>query len=372
MSTAADVQALLRFLSKDAKLPLATAISKVKELQQAELGSPHSISKSTLQDLQKVFSDEKLAKQVFNAAKRLSKKRTSSVLEDAPSISAAKKSRTPATEPGTPAALEESLELPTPCLDEGTIRTAVVITNRAPLVLAFAVQLLKYTMPEQPLSSRLSLAQAVVSVNSRSKAVNIGLESGKSAEDEGWGEGQPIVRIMGREIRVMKRWGYEWEKQGSDKDASASDSQQPVQGNAQPLYEQEPPLWGLDLEALRRKNGPSHHAHSAVGGLPIYTAQSARSYLLRSFDSVPAKEEKKPAKKQSGVSKQGEKDRNLGMLLGALDLLYQSWAQTLEKQELDKRAWGWYVAVRPEVATGAAGWGEKSQVKLSKILDLRR
>lgn len=318
--------------------------------------------------MQKVLPEEKLAKQVFNASKRVSKKRASTASDDTPNTQAPKKSRISTTEPGTPAAFEESLELPEPCHEEEKIRKATLVTNRAPLVLAFAVQLLKYTMSDQPLSSRLSLAQAVVSMNSRSKAVSVGLESGKSAEDEGWGEGQPTVKILGREIRVMKRWGYEWKEK---EEPSEPDSQQTLQGDAEPRHE-ETPLWGLDLEALRNKNGSSHHVQSATNGLPIYTAQSARSYLLRSFDSVLADEQKRPAKKQSTTAKQGEKDRNLGLLLGALDLLYQSWSQVLGKEELDRRAWGWYVAVRPEVATGAAGWGEKNQVKLSSILDLRR
>lgn len=102
----------------------------------------------------------------------------------------------------TPAATEASLELPTSSLQSADLDPVCLHTNRAPLVLAFAVTLLKYTMQSQPLSSRLSLAQAVVSVNSRSKAVSLGIEKGNSAEDEGWGQGQPKVRVMGREIRV--------------------------------------------------------------------------------------------------------------------------------------------------------------------------
>lgn len=44
MSTATDIQALLRFLSKDAKVPLATALGKVKGLQQAGLGRYDAIN----------------------------------------------------------------------------------------------------------------------------------------------------------------------------------------------------------------------------------------------------------------------------------------------------------------------------------------
>ena len=37
MASAAEIQALLRFLSQDAKVPLPTAMSKVKELHKAAL-----------------------------------------------------------------------------------------------------------------------------------------------------------------------------------------------------------------------------------------------------------------------------------------------------------------------------------------------
>jgi hypothetical protein len=39
MATAGQVQELLRFLSKDAKLPLATALSKINQLKKAELST---------------------------------------------------------------------------------------------------------------------------------------------------------------------------------------------------------------------------------------------------------------------------------------------------------------------------------------------
>lgn len=37
MAGTVDLQQLLRFLTKDAKLPLATAMTKVNDLQQAQL-----------------------------------------------------------------------------------------------------------------------------------------------------------------------------------------------------------------------------------------------------------------------------------------------------------------------------------------------
>jgi len=39
MTSAQDVQILLRFLSQDAKIPLAQALSKIKDLQAASLNT---------------------------------------------------------------------------------------------------------------------------------------------------------------------------------------------------------------------------------------------------------------------------------------------------------------------------------------------
>lgn len=232
-------------------------------------------------------------------------------------------------------------------------------------------------MPGQPLSSRLSLAQAVVSVNSRSKAISLGIEKGNNAQDEGWGQGQPTIRIMGREIRVMKRWGYEW-KQESKEETIKSEESHSVDSQVTLKQEEntndEPALWGLDLEALRSSNGPlvSAAQGSSGSGLPIYNAQPARAYLLKSFASAPLSTEEATSKKKSPAAMKIEKDRNLAKLFQALDLLYASWAHALNREELDRRAWSWYVAVRPEVQSGVAGWGGKGEVKLKQILDMRR
>jgi hypothetical protein len=274
----------------------------------------------------------------------------------------------------SPAAIEASLALPTTDADEEELAKTVLLTNRAPVVLAFAVTLLKYTMPQQPLSSRLSLAQAVVSLNSRSKAVSIGLESGKSAEEEGWGQGQPVVRVMGREVRCLKRWGYEWRNKDHEAPEDSQATVQADESNEHSTEEQEPALWGLDLEALRSSNGPlTAGAHSTGNDLPIYTAQSARAYLLKAFASPEQKPQNgSPPKKKSLAAVALEKEQNLAKLLKALDLLYESWAGTLDKSELDRRAWSWYLQVRPDVQHGVSGWGEKSSMKLGDILKSRR
>lgn len=452
----------------------------------------------------------------------------------------------------SPAELEASLALPVN-MDEELISQTVLQTNRAPLVLAFAVELLRYTMPEQPPSSRLSLAQAVVSANSRSKAVSLGLEKGVAAEDEGWGTGQPKVRIMGRDVAVLKRGGYEWkgeeevgtvdgpsESTATTAEASSTPTFQPetqpqnptqttitsyltspspstVQTpssktpqwltatpvhlkkstflahacslpshssspstlltallNANPnlrsathnawAYRSTHPntgaisessyddgetgagslllrimrelgasdtfvvmtrwyggimlgpdrwrlmrnvvvqalsergrktgnevvvdgeaVWGLDLEGMRSKSnsygnggGGRERDMTSVIGTSIHAPQAARAYLLKSFASAPVTSgAEPPATKKSTAKKsvkalEEEKEENLGLLLGALRLLYDSWADHLSPAELDRRAWSWYIAVRPEVDSGPAGWGAKGTLKLEDILNLRR
>ncbi|KAF2852347.1 hypothetical protein T440DRAFT_421251 [Plenodomus tracheiphilus IPT5] len=388
MSSTESVQTLLRFLSQDAKLPLAQALPKVKNLQAASLTTASDLSKASFSTLTAIFADEKVARQVLNAAKRVCKKRsasdtltseTSSPLSQ-PAPPSSKKHKPLSKQPSNDSNLETSLALPAPELDEEKLKAIVLFTNRAPLVLAFALVLTKFSMPEQPLSSRLSLAQAVTSMNSKSKAVSIGIETGRVAEDEGWGVGQPIVRVMTRDIRVMRRWGYN----GNSVVESSTSTRGPVEeedtgtsnqdtgvGDPKPT---EQALWAIDLEALRKANY-SVSESSSGGQLPIYKPQAARSYLLKAFESpkVPAEitEEGGTSAKRTAATISAKKERNLALLLGALELLFRSWA-SLSKEELDRKAWGWYVRVRPDVAHGPAGWGGKGNVKLSDILELRR
>ena len=304
----------------------------------------------------------------MSAAKKVTKKRGRDPDEASSEPPPKLRKTVDAGDTATPAAIEESLALPDSNADENELAKTVLYTNRAPLVLAFATKLLEFTMPSQPLSSRLSLAQAVVSVNAKTKALSLGIEKGTSAEDDGWGQGQPKIRVMGRDIRVMKRWGYDWTGNPKAESSDALDSQRTLKQEGK--IDDEPALWGLDLEALRSSNGPLvSGAHSS--SLPIYTAQSARAYLLKSFASIASPTDESSPKKRSAAVLKADKERNLGLLLRALSLVFESWA-VLSREELDRRCWTWYVAVRPEVEHGAAGWGGKGEVKLSQILDLRR
>lgn len=242
------------------------------------------------------------------------------------------------------------------------------------MVLAFAVALLKFTMPSQPLSSRLSLAQAIVSANSQTKARSLGLETGKSAEEEGWTQGQPKAKILGREIAVMKRVG--WKADAED----AGDSKRGLDDN-QKAADQEDGMafWGLDLEALRRSNEPlaAGKSNSERTGLPIYRPEAARSYLLKSFSFKAGQSEAEaaasPPRNQPLLAPTAaSSEEAAGALLKVLDLVYDSWAGTLPVDELDRRAWAWYLRVRPDVAPGRAGWGQRGSVRLADVLRLKR
>ena len=357
--------------------------------------SPALLAKVSITSIESIFSDEKIAKQILAAAKRVSKKRPADGSAPAPS----KRQKADPNDSTSPAEIERSLILPISDADEAAMCAMSVCTNRAPLVLAFAVIVLQYTMPNQPLSSRLSLAQALVSANSRTKAINIGLEKGPNAEDEGYGQGQPSVHVMGREIRVLRRWGYD-PKEGDvvatkTESSKSEDSQTQAQedlgspstikqesSTAANAEDPEPALWGLDLEALRKSNSSAAspaRMNKSSSGMPIHNATPARAYLLRSFltpesEEVTKKPDKdhKPEKKKTTAQLTAEKERNAAHVLRAIDLLCQSWAGVLRADELDRRSWSWYVHVRPEVQDGISGWGGKGVVKLEEILKLRR
>ncbi|CAK7224225.1 hypothetical protein SCUCBS95973_005444 [Sporothrix curviconia] len=587
-----DLQELLRLLTTTRKLPILQAMTQVKALQAANLRSIQQIAEAPLDAVQAAVKDAAGAKSLQTSCKTALKrmaaggsasgiKRGAASSAGSQAASSAKRAKqldgTAAAastggllgpEPMTAAELERSLELPifVPVIDEDEERMAatVLMTNRAPLVLAFAVELLRYTMPEQPVSSRLSLGQAVVSANSRSKATSLGMDwaRGPSADEAGWGQGQPRVRILGREVAVLKRSGYTWkgdEKEEEEGDGKAKehdhgasirkgvengkeketqpeatlandDGPQPIRLLSQPaagvwstsqtislkhstfvasattiteagqraglirsLMEAQPGLlsathnawayrvrgtgdyshnvrqdsyddgetgcgdlmlrvlqelgavdtlvvltrwfggtmlgpdrwrlmrncvtgvmaerlrrtgsnvslggeavWGLDLEAMREQqasnagDGNSASARfkhgsgsglTTVVGMPIHRPEGAKHYLLRSFLSV---EEPAPAgddgaqpptptkKKKTVKAMDAEKEENLSLLLGALRVVFDSWADHLSAAELDRRAWSWYVAVRPDVDSGPSGWGAKGAVKLKDILALRR
>ncbi|KAI3321107.1 hypothetical protein HD806DRAFT_213124 [Xylariaceae sp. AK1471] len=557
MAAQQDLQDLIRLMTVGMKVSMKDALSRVKSLQIKNLRSVQQIAECPLSEVQSALSDAKAARSLQNACKARMKNSTvpSASKRSGSDLTANTKRLKSSNDTGylagqdlvDPRDYEASLELPVET-DEEVVANAILVTNRAPLVLAFAVELLRYTMPEQPPSSRLSLAQAVVSANSRSKAVSMGLEKGLSADDEGWGHGQPRVRVMGREVAVLKRSGYEWKGEEEVREASnppdnlkapssASETgisqdrgshtarswstSQPItlkqstfvvrataltdpsqrQSVLQSLFATIPTLqtathnawayrvkvpthlfnattikeesfddgesgcgsfllknmqemnaidtlvvmtrwyggimlgpdrwrimrnclrdalserlrvtgeqatlggeavWGLDLEAMKNKVGSAGSASSrsyeaGVIGMPIHRPEAAKAYLFKSFatrieaakdeegsrgpntndeqDAPPprkASTSKATPKRKTAKAMELEKEENVARLIGAIRLLYESWADHLSASDLDRRAWNWYVAVRPDVEGGPSGWGAKGQLKLSDILALRR
>jgi hypothetical protein len=137
-------------------------------------------------------------------------------------------------------------------------------------------------------------------------------------------------------------------------------------------------VWGIDGEGARKGSAAAAVGRSSVVGMPIHSPQGARAYMLKSFGSGAAGSEEDGEKQKKKVAKRtqkeidAEKEGNLALLLGALRLLFDSWADHLTAAELDRRAWSWYVAVRPEVDVGPSGWGAKGLLRLEDILKLRR
>ena len=361
----AEVQALLSFLTREAKIPLAAALPKYNLMRQHELTTPDAIAKSDVSIVKSIFTDEKTVKQVVNAAKRLSnpKKRAAST---AAGSTTAKNVRVK-----TETDQEEALQLPITELSLDDLRKRVIETNRAPLFLAFSYVLSKYTLSEQPISSRLSLAQAVTSAGAQSKAKFIGLTS-STAEDEGWADGQPKVKLMGRKIAVMRRYVEVAEQKVKSEDSESSNSPQ----------QHHEAFWGIDLDALKKSNTPLVTGNRGSAGLPIQRPEAARSYLLRSInlvddldlpeDNIKQESAKAKSKKPSAAEQALKREQAVAMLLKCIDHVCQSWTPTLTTDELDRRASSWYATVRPSVDGGQAGWGQRGKVRLSTILDLAR
>lgn len=456
------------------------------------------IASAPLATIEEALKDPKLAKSFHTACKTHGKKVAKRAAEDDSTSPGAKKPKLEIHRRDLDYAsmsadeLEESLSLPV-VEDEELIRATSVITNRAPLVLAFAVELLRFTMPEQPPSSRLSLAQAVVSANSRTKAISLGIEKAPVGGDAQISEGQPKLRVLGREVPVLKRGGYSWSGSDNAKPTSSTASTSTIPASSQTktwtasqkitsrgstfighaasvsspslraelmkmLLVQKPELetashnaWAVRcryggsplvqeasfddgesgcgkflLQLMRESDiantvvvltrwyggvmlGPdrwrlmrecindalaSQRRTSSLSGeavwaldpedkkptastvvMAIHRPEGARNYLLRTFaGAAPAQANGGvgPQPKKTATELNEEKQENLRRLLGALRLLFASWAEVLTKEELDRRAWGWYVSVRPDVEAGVAGWGGKGTLDLGKILDLRR
>ena len=402
---------LLRFLTQTARVPLAQAMSAAKPLLAHGMNSPSSIaaampsrkkghdeSETSLTDV--LAGDEKLARQIHSAAGKESKRASKGSVAGTKrktdpdgtfgDVYDSKKQKQAATNgldeeaefllPGLDYALNESshdsstglghLGVSQEEIDD--LCSVSIATNRAPVMLAFGVVALKYTKPSQPPSSRLSLAKAVMSANARSKARNIGLEQQvDNDKEEGPGKGWKGVRVLGREIPVVKR----------DHGAQKETVNDPGEDRGEIITDNEAALWGLDLDAEEKSK-------SSFSSLPIHTPQSAKAYLLKSFNTntlldsgFDSQASGHRSQGRRGKKQSKESLRPLAQVLRALDLLFLSWnvktageseIPTLTTEQMDAKAWQWYARVRPDIESGMSGWGAKGTLKLADILALRR
>lgn len=381
-----QVQTLLRFLTHDAKVPLAIAMSKCMLLHTKGLVTPQEIAASSPDALKLILTDDKLTKQIHSAAKRISNTKKRTAPED--SASTSNKAQKYETHEETERAAEARLILPDSDMSVEELRTITITTNRAPLFLAFAVTVAKYTLPDLPLSSRLSLAQAATSAGAQVKAKAIGLVK-TTAEDDGWTEGQPKLRLMGRDIAVMRRQIYTA--------ATNENLQDFARVNSQTIPREA--FWGIDLEALRKSNtSVVAGAMRGSSGPPIHQPETAKSYLLKSVDladetedladepsdikierdvtnAEPKHNRDRIPRKSQGLTAAGIKQRKenaAAMLLSCIEHVCQSWSPAVSADELDRKAISWYMRVRPQILEGKAGWGQRGHVKLQDILALVR
>ncbi|KAL0934207.1 uncharacterized protein CTRU02_211006 [Colletotrichum truncatum] len=219
MASQNDLQELLRLITAR-KVPMMTAMSQVKALQGVNLRSIQQIADAQPDVIERALGNSKTAKSLQSSCKSYLKLPNSKREGDSTSNNpSAKRLRTAqyadtSTEHKSQSVKEQEGALALPLVtDEDEIARASIYINRAPLMLAFGVELLRFTMPQQPLSSRLSLAQAVVSANSISKAAILGLDS-VLRDDISWNEGQPKVTVMGRSIAVLKRGDFDNQPEG--------------------------------------------------------------------------------------------------------------------------------------------------------------
>ncbi|KPI43754.1 uncharacterized protein AB675_6590 [Cyphellophora attinorum] len=260
------------------------------------LSDPAAISKAPSADLKVIFPDEKVMKQVVLAARRVSspKKRSS--------VNKASLSRSAAEPNGQES--EALLSLPTTSKTEEELCELCIETNRAPLFLAFTIVMLGFLQPDQPLSSRLSIAQAVVSAGAQSKAKYLGLTTSPTAEEDVW--------LRGRDVAVMRRH------------TTSSASEVPSEPGAQQTSTaSHQAFWGIDLEALRKSNGPliagASGGREAIGP-PIHTPQSARQYLLKSMKIVTQETSQSGSKKKSAAEIMADKEEAAAVVLRAIEI----------------------------------------------------
>ncbi|KAK9330595.1 hypothetical protein V1520DRAFT_122389 [Lipomyces starkeyi] len=316
-NTAASLNDILRLLTTSCKLPLASSLPVASALVKNGLTTKELVGAKSLEELHEICPS--LNQQQLNKLRTVCssspRKRPPTSSTGSPAVT--KRGRKYALKDKDAPIDDTELELPI-VLDEEIIEKTVASVNRAPLMMLFAASVLKHQYPTYGAGSHLSLASAAAASASRKKAKSIGILHGTAVakgDEDGREvpEGYRTLRAFGTiDVAIIRR---------GDKEG----------------------YWGLDIDAMERQV-EAGNADPEVKW--IHPAQ-VRAYLVRAF---------------------GEKD--LAIVNGAIELLIRSWEER-EPHSWSQRAWGWYVGVRPEIAYGREGWGQRGAVSCKDILNFR-
>ncbi|KAK9430960.1 hypothetical protein V1505DRAFT_399788 [Lipomyces doorenjongii] len=317
-STAASLNDILRLLTTSCKFPLASSLPVASALVKNGLTTKELVGAKSQEELQKIcpsLNQQQLNKLRAVCSSSARKRAAASSSTGSPAV--AKRGRKYTVKDKDAPIDDTELELPI-VLDEEIIEKTVASVNRAPLMMLFAASVLKHQFPTYGAGSHLSLASAAAASAARKKAKSIGIShstSGAKGDEDGRDvpEGYRTLRAFGTiDVAIIRR---------GDKEG----------------------YWGLDIDAMERQV-EAGNADPEVKW--IHPAQ-VRAYLVRAF---------------------GEKE--LAIVNGAIELLIRSW-EDREPDSWSQRAWGWYVGVRPEIAYGREGWGQRGAVSCKDILDFR-
>jgi hypothetical protein len=159
-------------------------------------------------------------------------------------------------------------------------------------------------------ASALSLAHSYISANAVSKGRAVGLIPEKHGDDVTLrdmlgGSTQPVIKVMGRDIAVVRQ-------------------------------AEEGEFRAIDVKALQDRHSKREAEGAELYNIPIYTPEAAYGYLQRAFG------------------------KNLPAVIGACLITMRSWLdgdgsdeeKEARRAELDKRGYGMYVETRPEVPYG--------------------
>ncbi|KAK9466537.1 hypothetical protein V1512DRAFT_253674 [Lipomyces arxii] len=303
---------LLRLLTANCKIPLSIGLPVASVLLKNGLLSKESIGLKSIDELKAIcptLTDQQLQKLHSVCASSPRKRKSAAATDGLP-----KRGRKFIVKDEQAPIDDSALELPI-LLDEDVIIRSSAAVNRAPLMILFAYTILKHTYPDYGAGSYLSLASATASSASRVKAKAIGLsqaESGLAVDLEKILQGYRTLQTFGSiEVPVLRRGDHSG-------------------------------YWGLDVDAMEKQ------AEKGVVDPEmkwIHPAQ-VNAYLFRAFGN-----------------------KNLAAVHGAIELVIQSWEND---ESWPGRAWSWYIKVRPDVAYGREGWGQKGTLSCQAILNLKR